>query len=100
MSHTTTPKTPDRDPIACTVYKGNRLSESYLFLARESGQESIPSELLDRFGTLEAVVELELTPTTTLARAKAEEVIAAIESEGFYLQLPPADPRVGYADAD
>ena len=92
MSQVNSPKMPDSKPIACTVYKGSRITETYLYLARGAEEKIVPSELLDRFGALEAVINLELTPGTTLARANAEEVIAAIDSEGFYLQLPPAEP--------
>jgi uncharacterized protein YcgL (UPF0745 family) len=34
---------------------------------------------------------LELTPDRTLARADPEQVRQQLETQGYYLQLPPSD---------
>ncbi|MFA7097653.1 MAG: YcgL domain-containing protein [Gammaproteobacteria bacterium] len=44
------------------------------------------------FGQPERAMELELTPERRLARADAAEVIAKLNENGFYIQLPPPDP--------
>ena len=37
----------------------------------------------------ESVMTIALTPERKLARADVNEVLAAIEEQGFYLQMPP-----------
>jgi len=36
-------------------------------------------------------VDLELNPTSKLARVEASEVLAALGEQGYFLQMPPAD---------
>jgi hypothetical protein len=67
----------------------------YLYLATEDGFEEVPRELLDRFGKPEFVLTLKLTQNRKLARAEAATVIAALQQQGYYLQLPPQlDPHL------
>ncbi len=42
-------------------------------------------------GTLEFVMELELSAERKLAQADVNEVMIKLEDEGFYLQMPPKD---------
>jgi uncharacterized protein YcgL (UPF0745 family) len=37
-------------------------------------------------------MDLMLTPSRSLASAKAEDVLAALDDKGYYLQMPPLDP--------
>ena len=75
--------------LLCEVYKSLREEEMYLFVAREEGLGRVPEPLLERFGRSRLVTTLALTPERRLARASAADVIEAIESRGFYLQMPP-----------
>lgn len=61
-------------------------------LSDETGQADlsvIPDALLQRFGPPEFTLALELWPDRKLAQADAQTVLAAIASQGFYLQMPP-----------
>ncbi len=78
----------------CTVYKSARKPDTYLFVAAGSELSSLPQGLHDLLGGLDAVIEFELTPERRLARAAAADVMASIESRGYYLQLPPTDSTV------
>jgi hypothetical protein len=51
----------------------------------------MPSDLLEALGTLEKVMNLELSPDQTLARADPDTVRQQLRDKGFYLQLPPAE---------
>jgi uncharacterized protein YcgL (UPF0745 family) len=75
--------------LICTIYKGAREPEMYLYIDRMEGLARVPEELVARFGALSEVMTIKLTPTRKLARANAEQVLAAIAEKGFYLQLPP-----------
>ncbi len=76
--------------MECTVYRSRRKRETYLYLPRESDPaEVLPESLLHLLGVLDPVMDLTLTPERRLARADAAVVMAALEDEGYYLQLPP-----------
>lgn len=75
--------------LICTIYKGTREPEMYLYVDRIEGLARVPEELLKRFGTTSEVMTIKLTPTRKLARANAEQVLASIAEKGYYLQLPP-----------
>ena len=77
--------------MKCVVYKGVRKSEAYLFVTRDSDISKVPSDLLEALGTLEKVMNLELSPGQTLARADPDTVRQQLRDKGFYLQLPPAE---------
>jgi uncharacterized protein YcgL (UPF0745 family) len=76
-------------PLLCTIYRGNRESELYIYVNRAEGLARVPEELLARFGSISEVMTIKLTPQRKLARAKAPDVLAAIAAQGFYIQLPP-----------
>lgn len=81
--------------LPCWVFKSPRKSEMYLYLTDPQGFGSLPKGLRDAFGTPELVMELDLHPDRRLARADIGEVLNALNSLGFYLQLPPKlEPRL------
>lgn len=75
--------------VLCTIYKGSREPELYLYVERADGLHRVPEELLARFGTPTEVMTIRLTPERRLARARAPDVLAALTEKGYYLQLPP-----------
>lgn len=77
---------------ACRIYRSERKAETYLYLAERLDFEDLPAELQSRFGTPTLVMRLDVGPGTKLARVDAARVASALESEGFYLQLPPKLP--------
>ena len=77
--------------MKCVVYKGARKSNAYLFVKCDSDISQIPSDLLEALGTLEKVMNLELSPDQTLARAAPNTVRQQLRDKGYYLQLPPAE---------
>lgn len=73
------------------VYKSKRKADMYLYVIKAKGLTDIPPALLDLFGEPEVVLDFLLTPDRKLARVQAERVLAEIERQGFYLQMPPQD---------
>ncbi len=75
----------------CTIYRGSKVPEMYLYVDETEALARVPETLLARFGRLEAVMTLELNPQRRLARADAAAVLQQIENQGFYLQMPPQE---------
>lgn len=79
----------------CTIYKSKRKLEMYLYLAEGHKLEDVPEILMNSFGPSEFVMDLELSPERTLARADVKVVMSHLKDNGFYLQMPPEDPLLG-----
>jgi len=79
----------------CYVYKGDKKDDHYLFLGQEFNLEALPNgfpnAILGLMGDLSLVIDFELEPSRNLPQADAEQVIADIQSQGFYLQMPKQD---------
>jgi len=78
------------------VYKSARIADMYLFVDDQEDLERVPAALLTRFGKPVEAMRLELTGQRRLSRSEAPAVLAAIASQGFYLQLPPAIDAATY----
>lgn len=79
----------DADALRCTIFKGNRERELYVFVPWKEGAANIPDELRQRMGTLSEVMTIMIGPDRKLARADAANVLRDIRAIGYYLQLPP-----------
>ena len=89
--------------MKCFVYKGLRKADTYLWIPQEGVFDAVPEALMEKLGQVESVMSFELHPGMKLARAKAEDVIAAFASQAYYLQLPPkhsmqSGALLGYGD--
>ena len=71
------------------VYKGSRKPEAYLYVDKARGLADVPEVLVAQFGETESVMIILLDARRKLARADAAEVLARIEDQGYYLQMPP-----------
>ena len=79
----------DNEAMFCTIFKGNKEPELYVYVPWKTGAGNIPEELQQRMGTLREVMTLSLDPGKKLARANARNVLKDIREKGYYLQLPP-----------
>ena len=77
---------------SCKVYRSEKKSETYLYLADDLTFEDLPAELQERFGEPAFVLRLELSADRKLARADVLKVLESLAEHGFYLQLPPKLP--------
>ncbi len=75
--------------LLCQVFRSSRKQEMYLYVDKARGLRDVPETLLEQFGEPASVMILQLTPQHKLARADAATVMASIETQGFYLQMPP-----------
>jgi len=75
--------------MLCVVYKSLRQFDYYLFVRKDEGLDRVPDALKTLLGNLEEVTEVDLHAQRKLAQADAVEVMAQIEAEGYFLQMPP-----------
>lgn len=83
--------------MQCYVYKGDNKEDHFLFLNYEFDENDIADELpktiLSMMGELSLVIEFDLQPDRVMPQANAEQVLADISAQGFYLQLPKKDMK-------
>lgn len=89
--------------MQCFVYKSTIKPDHYVYLpnkllhldaskgAPEGAGGGLPEALLRMLGDLEFVLEFELSAERQLPQAIAEQVMADVQAQGFYLQLPKKD---------
>ncbi|MCH8537114.1 MAG: YcgL domain-containing protein [Alkalimonas sp.] len=75
--------------MLCTVYKSPKKEQTYLFMKQRDDFSAVPENLLQTFGTPELVTILDLNRRTSLAQSDLTKVRAALDEQGYYLQLPP-----------
>lgn len=71
------------------IYKSLKKEELYLYLQKKDDFSDIPEPLLNSFGRLEFVMELEITPERKLAREDVNKVLSSLQEKGFFVQIPP-----------
>ncbi|GGY65544.1 YcgL domain-containing protein [Cellvibrio zantedeschiae] len=79
--------------IICQIYRSPKEEGMYLYVKKEDGISKVPEELLRLFGTPQPAMVLLLTPEKKLARVSVEKVAESLESQGYYLQLPPRNEQ-------
>lgn len=75
--------------MQCFVFRSTRRAETFLMLPSKDSLDDLPEGLITVFGTPEFSFEFELTEERTLVQANADDVRRALETQGFYLQIPP-----------
>ena len=75
----------------CDIYRCSKKEGMYLYLPKGVDCQQLPDALLKAVGKMELAMTVLLTHDKKLARAKASDVLAAINHQGFYLQMPPGE---------
>ena len=75
--------------MQCEIYKSSKKEQMYLYVTKPFDEDDLPDALVDLFGKLTFVMDLEITSSTKLAKEDVAEVIEGLEEKGFYLQMPP-----------
>lgn len=76
----------------CKVFKTLKQEQSYLYLRNDLAFEDLPEALQQSFGEPHFVMDLDLAKTPRLARVDKAAVIQSLQTEGYFLQLPPRIP--------
>ncbi len=74
--------------MKCFVYKSLIKADTYIYLSEKDSFEDVPDRLMKLFGTPEFSFEFELYATRKLAVADAKQVMASLQQQGYYLQIP------------
>ena len=71
------------------VFKTPQRPHTFLYLPKGLPSEDWPEGLAAIFSEPQKVLSLLLTPDQPLAMQTAVEVISALETQGYFLQMPP-----------
>ena len=82
------------------VFKTSRKPGAYLYLERGKGFDGLPEGLRELFEGAELALSLTLTPERSLARYSGAQVLGALDTQGYFLQLPPVDEVADVAGPD
>lgn len=77
--------------LLCNVYRSPKKEGMYLYLAKADKLSRVPEQLLTLFGQPQLAMTMLLTESKKLAEIEAEVLMTAIETTGFYLQMPKVD---------
>lgn len=87
------------NPRLVSVFKSLRRAEMYLYVDKKQGLKAVPELLIKQFGKAGHVFDLLLDENRKLARARARDVLLAIDDKGFYLQMPPGEEASSTPDS-
>ncbi|BBP44908.1 YcgL domain-containing protein [Thiosulfatimonas sediminis] len=77
--------------IEVSAFRSPKKNELYLFVPKEHGLEKLPKELITMFGEPKHIFDFELTPDRKMAREDGKQVYEAIQTKGYFMQMPPAE---------
>ena len=80
--------------VEVKVLRSDKTPNTYLYLTMQMEFDDLPETLRRHFGEPETFLQFNLTAERKLALAQSDNVLRALEVQGFYLQLPPTDPVV------
>ncbi|PSW59083.1 YcgL domain-containing protein [Photobacterium leiognathi] len=74
--------------MLCAIYKSLKKDNTYLYINKKDDFSYVPEALMTTFGKPQFVMVLKLDGRK-LALADVEKVKEALNTVGFYLQVPP-----------
>lgn len=75
--------------MLCAIYKSAKKQGMYLYIAKRDQFDVLPESLRQIFGTPIFVMMFNLAGQKSLIQADNQQVMAQIQQQGFYLQMPP-----------
>lgn len=73
----------------CVIYRSPKRDQTYLYVEKKDDFSRVPAELMQGFGQPQMAMMLPLDGSKRLANADLQKVKAALEEQGYYLQMPP-----------
>lgn len=71
------------------VYKSLRKADTYVFLSARDDFARLPDLVREQLGSLQFVLDMELTEQRKLARGDTAQVRQNLIANGFHIQFPP-----------
>ena len=75
----------------CSIYHSSRKNGMYLYVLKADALKRVPEGLMAAFGKPKHAFDLVLTPERQLAREDIHKVLENLDSQGYHLQMPPAE---------
>lgn len=75
--------------MLCAIYRSPKKEGMYLYIAKRDDFKDIPEVLMKTFGKPQFAMLFNLKGEKQLKVATNKEVMESINTQGFYLQLPP-----------
>jgi uncharacterized protein YcgL (UPF0745 family) len=75
------------------IYRSEKKTDCYLYLNKPIADFVLPQPVLKVVGDLYLVMELEIQEDTKLALSDPKIVLAAMNEQGFYIQMPSKEPH-------
>ena len=75
----------------CSIYRSTKRNEMYLYVFKADALERVPETLMLAFGKPIHAFDLVLTPERKLNREDIVKVLENLETQGYHLQMPPAE---------
>lgn len=73
----------------CAIYKSSKKDQTYLYVPGKDDFSQVPEQLMATFGTPIFVMLMPLVKERELPLVDFAKLVAALQQQGFYLQLPP-----------
>jgi uncharacterized protein YcgL (UPF0745 family) len=77
--------------IKCDVYRCSKKADTYVYLESGMNKDDLPEGLMQLLGDLSQFLKLDLDNASKLARVEVRDVLTALGSQGYFLQMPPAE---------
>lgn len=77
--------------MLCAIYKTRKKQGMYLYVPNKDNFDDVPDVLKEMFGKPELVTILALDKHPKVAGVDKQKLVAALNEEGFYLQMPPKE---------
>ena len=77
--------------MQCHVYRSSKRDETYVYLRERDAFGLLPDNIAATLGELQFVLEVALTPERKLSREDITKVLEILETQGYHLQMPPAE---------
>ena len=71
-----------------SIFKTPKKEGMYLYVLKNEQMQQVPESLQAVFTQPQHVMDVLLTPERQLAQASAEQVLQALQTTGYYLQMP------------
>jgi uncharacterized protein len=76
--------------MLASVYRSKKKDQMYLYVAVKDDFSRIPEALMKIFGKPEFALQVNLAKRDKLSRVDIDEVKEKLQTDGFFLQMPPA----------
>ena len=80
--------------MKCWIYKGHKKANTYLYVTEKDNFSAVPESLLQLLGELKLVIHVDLAEKKKLALADIDQVRGKLQTDNYFLQMPPGDLKV------